>query len=178
MAKRAADVAPYHPVRESLVADVMAGGRTLAVEVQPTRESLRPVQQMSEASPKAQWEGIPRLAIAQPTARTEDARQQEAVDARKRLSREKRFLLSAEEEDRIEDLVRSLARELQTPLKLSHLVRAVISLITRSQGELIAASRTMHQVSRPSNGDNPGLLRFENEVARLMDSAFRMAKPL
>lgn len=179
MAKRVKDNEPYHPVRASLVADVLAGGggASTAREAEPAvAPSPRPAPVVlpQPAPAPARFEPRPRVQAAPPP-------EPEAVptfDPRQRLSREKRYLLSPDEEDRIEDLVRSMARELQTPLKLSHLVRATISLLNRAQQELLAQARSKETFARPSNGDTPGLLRFEAEVAKLLDAAFRMTKPM
>lgn len=177
MAKRVKDSEPYHPVRASLVADVLAGGggASPAREAEPAAAPPRPAPALwSQPAAPARFEPRPRVQAAPPP-------EPEAVptfDPRQRLSREKRYLLSPDEEDRIEDLVRSLARELQTPLKLSHLVRATILLLNRSQQELLAQARLKETFARPSNGDTSGLLRFEAEVAKLLDAAFRMTKPL
>ena len=46
-----------------------------------------------------------------------------------RLSREKRVLLSADEERQIERLVDRLGEDLGTSLKLSHLLRACMTLL-------------------------------------------------
>lgn len=182
MAKRAKDQEPYRPVRASLVADVM-GASSAAPALQPVEERPAPprppVAPMHQAqAPASRWEPRPRVVAPAPAAEPEEQEPVPQLDPRQKLSREKRYLLSADEEDRIEDLVRSMARELQTPLKLSHLVRATITLITRAQTELVGQARTKAAFTRPSNGDTHGLLRFEAEVAKLLDAAFRMTKPL
>jgi len=179
MAKRAKDQEPYRPVRASLVAEVMTGAaaapamqRAEEPAPQPARPAVIPPQ-----APANRWEGRPRHIAPEPVE-PEEPQQVPQLDPRQKLSREKRYLLSADEEDRIEDLVRSMARELQTPLKLSHLVRATITLINRAQVELLNQARSKTSFTRPSNGDTHGLLRFEAEVAKLLDAAFRMTKPL
>lgn len=176
MAKRTKDTEPYHPVRASLVADVLAGGGAAAAPAMEVEPAPAPTRMAPVAPPSApgRFEQRPRPHVVQ----SPEPEPVPTFDPRQRLSREKRYLLSPDEEDRIEDLVRSLARELQTPLKLSHLVRATISLITRSQVELLNQARTRESFARPSNGDTPGLLRFESEVAKLLDAAFRMTKPV
>ena len=176
MAKRSTSSEPYRPVRTSLVADVLAGGGAVEPALEPPKAAPQPA---APAPAPARWEPRSRPQVQVPEAAPEPVRQTvPAFDPRQKLSREKRYLLSADEEDRIEDLVRSMARELQTPLKLRHMVRAAISLITRAQAELLNQARTKELFARPSNGDTPGLLRFEAEVAKILDAAFRMTKPI
>ena len=160
MAKRVkeAEANRYRPVQQSLVAAAAAGGGGAGTVVPPRAvpETRTPVA-VSDSEPRAK-------------------RVDEVLDPRQRLSREKRYLLTSEEEDVIESLVRRLAGELRTPLKLSQLIRASLQNIVRNEAELLSeARRASDRVVRPANGDGPGMRRYEAELARLLDSACRMS---
>lgn len=184
MAKRAFDREVYRPVQASMVAAVLAPVRSAEafpsdLEAATAPDVGREGSQEARVVAMPHPGGRPGVRVsAQESSAAQPLAQGGVFDPRRRLSREKRFLLSPDEEDRIEDLVRNLARELQTPLKLSHLVRAAVALIARSQSELVGAARANGHVTRPSNGDTSGLSRFEAEVAKLLDRAMRLARPL
>lgn len=171
MAKRVQDVDAnrYRPVRQSLVQEVAVGGGGEVAQVVPV-PAPAPIVEPSRPTPEA----APVRAVPREEKQSSVA---EALDPRQRLTREKRYLLTMEEEDEIEGLVRRLAVELQTPLKLSQLIRASLHNMLRSEAELLHQARfAAARVVRPANGDGPGLKRYEAEIARLLDTACRMSK--
>lgn len=90
-----------------------------------------------------------------------------------KLSREKRMLLTESEEDMLEQLVKDMGKQLKTPLKLSHILRATTVLLVHSRDELLKQSEKMGGMKRPPNNDPAGLATFEHNLARLIDRAIR-----
>jgi hypothetical protein len=122
------------------------------------------------AAAAARWE---RSRVSAPPA---DAEQELSFDKSERFSREKRVMLTVSEEERVEDLVRSIARELRTPVKLSHLLRACLGLVLRSREAILVQARA-NPVGRPPNGDTEGIQAFERSLGALLDSALHMTRP-
>jgi predicted component of type VI protein secretion system len=174
MAKRSTNTEPYRPVRASLVSEVLAGASAPVQEapvaprgpVPPEQPRAVVVTPPPSAAPR--WE--------RPRANVPAEGEELSFDKVERLTREKRVMLSASEEERVEDLVRSIARELRTPVKLSHLLRAFLGLVLRSREELLAQARA-RPVERPPNGDTAGIAEFERSLGVLLDSALRLTRP-
>ena len=91
---------------------------------------------------------------------------------------EKRLLLSQTESRAMDRLVSSLASELGTPVKLSHVLRACTSLLLHSEGELIQRARESGRLMRPPNGDMQALIQFEKSIAALVSAAIKDAGPI
>jgi len=92
-------------------------------------------------------------------------------------SLEKRVLVDADESVQIEAQVQRLAAELRTPLKLSHVLRAMLLLFRRAEPDVLARARQASPLSRPANGDLEALARFEEEIAGVLAAAFRELPP-
>lgn len=171
MAKRSTNSEPYRPVAANLVNAVLSAGSASAEA--PVRPSVpaepRAVVVAPPPAAAHRWDRprVPAAAEEQPVL---------AFEKVERLTREKRVMLSTSEEERVEDLVRSIARELRTPVKLSHLLRACLGLVLRSREELLAQARTK-PVERPPNGDTAGIAEFERSLGMLLDSALRLTRP-
>ena len=96
-----------------------------------------------------------------------------------RLSREKRVLLTLSEEREIERCVDRIAEGFGgTPVKLSHIVRACLTVMRHSEGEIIRRAEEVGQLTRPPNGDTMALVEFEHELAKVLSQAFRDAPAL
>ena len=91
--------------------------------------------------------------------------------------REKRVLVDADEDAQIEGQVQRLAAELGTPLKLSHVLRALLLLLRRAEPNVLARARPAAFLTRPPNGDLEGLAKFEEQIAGLLAAAFRELPP-
>lgn len=91
------------------------------------------------------------------------------------LTREKRVLLTPDEERQIERLVDRLGEQLGTSLKLSHLLRASMELLVHAEGEILRQAVALAPLSRPSNGDAIALAQFEHALSRLLSVALRDA---
>jgi hypothetical protein len=167
------DDRPYRPVEEALVRAVLThqGGEGVA-EANGTDGPQRinrqfvatPVESSSE---RETLSGVPRD-------------RQEIVQAPlvEKLTREKRVLLTFSEEREIERLVARIAEELGTPVKLSHLLRAYMTLLLHAENELVKRAHQVGPLHRPSNGDPLALIRFEQRLAQTLSAAFRDAPPI
>lgn len=176
MGKKSSSTEPYRPVRASLVSEVLSGASSVpapAAQVQPAPAEAREPRVVAVTPPQVaaqRWERS-RAASAAP-----EVEQELVLDRGERLTREKRVMLSVAEEERVEDLVRSIARELKTPVKLSHLLRAFLGVVLRSRDELLAQAR-VKSVERPPNGDTAAIAEFERSLGALLDSAIRLTRP-
>jgi hypothetical protein len=95
-----------------------------------------------------------------------------------KLTREKRVLLTFSEEREIERLVARVAEGLATPVKLSHFLRAYMTLLLHAENELTKRARQAVPLHRPPNGDPVALAQFEHRLAQILSAAFRDAPPL
>ena len=172
MAKRVPpDEKPYRPVDEALVHSV-----------------LNP--EMPEESEEAATETATAQVVSFPTRHPEPRREvpkgREPARARKedhapepeKLTREKRFLLTPTEDRELERLVADMALELGTPLKPSHVIRAMVTVLRHADEELIKQSRRVGPLKRPPNGDATALAAFEHYLAQLIEGGIRNCKPL
>lgn len=88
----------------------------------------------------------------------------------------KRTLLSPSEDADIESVVRAMAYELETPLKLSHVLRATMALLTHSRDELIKQCQKgagKPGLKRPSNLDDAAIAVFEHNLTLLIQTALK-----
>ena len=183
MAKRIpAGEVPYRPLDKVLIQSVLAGvseqtsGQTVGggnsavavLEAPPRVESPRQV-----ANPPR-----PNVAVvpSPPPRRLELAAANQDM-ALERRDREKRVLLTRAEERDVERLVDRLAGELQTPVKLSHVLRASITILLHAEEELVERARKT-TLMRPGNGNAPELAGFEHGVAQILAAALREARPI
>jgi hypothetical protein len=90
------------------------------------------------------------------------------------FTRTKRVLLTPEEERDIERLVDRVAERIGASLKLSHVLRACMSLLCHAEAE-ITRHATAHPTARPANGDTIALAQFEQAIARVLSLALRDA---
>ena len=94
-----------------------------------------------------------------------------------RLSREKRVLLARSEEVRLERLVIAMAEKLQTSVKLSHLMRATLTLLQYAEAELLRQCELAQAMKRPDNNSPEDLLAFEGAIAEIVHRALHAAPP-
>jgi hypothetical protein len=90
-------------------------------------------------------------------------------------NREKRVLLTPEEERQIERLVDHIGEQLGTSLKLSHLLRASMMVLRHAEKEILRDAEEFRPLPRPANGDGVALAQFEQTLARLLSKALRDA---
>jgi hypothetical protein len=89
-----------------------------------------------------------------------------------------RVLMSKSEKSALEQLVDRLAKQADTPLKISHLLRACVILLRHSEEALLEEARHGTRLVRPSNGNPLGIADFEERVAQIVLTALRSAPPL
>jgi hypothetical protein len=92
-----------------------------------------------------------------------------------RRGREKRVVLSRDEERDIEQLVARMSDGMRTSLKLSHVLRAAVAVLLHAEGQLISRAESAGQLQRPSNWDPVALAEFEYELAKILSQALRDA---
>jgi hypothetical protein len=174
MGKRVApDERPYRPVEEALVRSVLDPQDDTSLAEPPRTNGLPhvPRSQATEAIEELPRQGI----LAGIHDNGHDSSQTPTAE---KLSREKRVLLTLAEEREIERLVGRVADELATPVKLSHMLRAYMTLLLHAEGEITKRARQTGPLHRPPNGDAVALTRFEHQLAKILSAAFRDAPPL
>ena len=150
MAKRAPkDERPFNPIESALVERVAS--RSPVYEPRDT------------VVPDAPEESVP--LPAQPTA----------PPVIKRPPREKRVLLSWEEELALQRLLDQLTETLQTPVKLSNALRSCLILLRHAQGPIIDCAAQEDRLVRPANNDQTGIALFEHRLASIFQTAFSSA---
>lgn len=174
MGKRVApEERPYRPVQEALVRSVLNPDEALYV-----------AEPMSDNGSVQISRPLAATDITPPAPQERSAGALGTVDAAshallpEKLSREKRVLLTLSEEREIERLVARIAEELATPVKLSHMLRAYMTLILHAESEITKRARLTGPLHRPPNGDPVALARFEHQLAKILSAAFRDALPL
>jgi hypothetical protein len=87
------------------------------------------------------------------------------------------MLLTKAESLALDRLVNSLARRVNTQVKLSHVLRSLVALILHAEGEIDRRAADRIGLTRPPNGDFKGIQRFELEIARIIADGLRDAGP-
>jgi|LNFM01.1.fsa_nt_gb hypothetical protein len=172
MAKRVSpEEKTWNPVEDRLAQETLMP--SLAVETAPAQGPTIP------PSPAPAANRVVRISDHRETAHQveqkadDQAPRKTEVEPVEKLSREKRMLLTESEEDMLERLVKDMGKQLKTPLKLSHILRATTVLLMHSRDELLKQSEKMGGMKRPPNNDPAGLATFEHNLARLIDRAIR-----
>lgn len=98
-----------------------------------------------------------------------------AVSLSKRPPREKRVLLSWEEELALQRLLDQLSATLQTPAKLSNALRSCVILLGHAQEPIIEYAARKGHLARPANNDQSGISLFEQQLAAIFQSGFSAA---
>jgi hypothetical protein len=172
MAKRAAaNETPYSPLDPDLARSVMDGIPAVmgdkAIAASPAvKASEKP---RKPRTPRTESENVVEHPTVANASWTKPAREL------KRLGREKRVLLSPDEEREIERLVDRIGEDLGTSLKLSHLLRACMALLCHAEGALHTTATSLGTLIRPANGDAIALAQFEFELTKLLSRALRDA---
>jgi hypothetical protein len=92
-----------------------------------------------------------------------------------RLDQEKRVLYTREETHAIDRLVNNLAVRLNAQVKVSHVLRALTTLLLHAEGQIDKRAGEQGPLARPPNGDFAALQRFERAIACILASAIRDA---
>lgn len=173
MAKRVApEEKPYSPVQEALARDVLAKRPAHPPEdAKPALAVVEPAD--AEEHPPAPV-AFPAPAPT-PAAEAEDAGPPPAPrTAKKRdMAREKRMLLTRDEERELDRLIDEISHELGVRVKVSNVMRASVALLFNVREELTKQCRRAKFSKRPRNGDPTEIANFEENLARIFDSAVR-----
>ena len=113
----------------------------------------------------------PRIASEPPLVRTA------ASEVIEKLDQEKRMLLTRAENVALERLVGSLASRLSTQVKLSHVLRALVTLLLNAEAAVDRRAGEKIGLARPANGDFKAIQKFEKEIAKIIAAALRDAGP-
>lgn len=98
--------------------------------------------------------------------------------AAKRPPREKRVLLSWEEELALQRLLDQLTETLQTPVKLSNALRSCLILLRHAQGSILTCAAREGHLVRPANNDQTGISLFEQRLASIFQGGFKASGKL
>ena len=152
MAKRAPkDEKPFNPIESALVERVSS-----RLPLSDERNAFRS-------------EGSAAVAVEEPPA---------ADPLPKRPPREKRVLLSWEEELALQRLLDQLTETLQTPVKLSNALRSCLILLRHAQGPIVDQAGRQGTLVRPANNDQTGIALFEQRLAAIFQAGFSTAGKL
>lgn len=92
--------------------------------------------------------------------------------ADEKLTRQKRLMMSPREERELEELVFKLAGELQTTVRMSHVLRACIHVLRHAEPQIINRAKSTN-LTRPPNEHADVLGDFEARLARMFLVAFK-----
>jgi hypothetical protein len=175
MAKRAvADESSYNPLDATLARSVIQGAAMV------TTGSIPP-EGHANAAAMGQFRQSPKRELDEKNmglnVRTQFGNGPNPTRSRS-LSREKRVLLFPDEERQVERLVDRIGEELGTSLKLSHLLRACMTVLCHVEQEILHHAVEFRPLPRPANGDAVALAQFEQTLATVLSKAFRDAPVL
>lgn len=154
---------PYNPIEAALVQSVAAGKSAPPPPPAPVPEQPKVIP--FQTSAPMQVEESPR----QPAA-------PEATEAK--AGREKRVILSWEEELAVNDILKGLSKDLRTPVKLSNLLRACVMLVRHGENELRRCGQQASALVRPANKDQAALAYFEHRLAKLLLQSLKNSRML
>jgi hypothetical protein len=165
MAKRAPwDEKPFRPldvsILNSVVKHVPDPGRSVALP----EGTQKLIQSASVSSIRNQQISEARIVPLAPVVQ--------------RLDQEKRILFTRDETQAIDRLVSNLAVRFRTQVKVSHVMRALSTLMLNAEGQIDQRAGEHGLLNRPPNGDFSALQEFEREIARIIASGIRDAGPL
>ena len=177
MAKRVPkDEKPYRPVDEGLVRSVISGQAVGGASEGQAALALAEPATTEPIAPPA-----PRLARATEPVSDDHTSSASSVAEnpleRKKL-REKRMLLTRQEERELERLVTRLGAEVCSSLKLSHVLRACVTLLLHGEDVILEHGKCSPELLRPANGNAAEIARFEKQVAHILMAGLRDARPL
>jgi hypothetical protein len=184
MAKRAApDEKPYRPLLDadlvSAALTMAAPGAVQAAHVPPAAPShSAKIVEMPKVEPVRRLDQPPPI-NAEPSERsTGDWPIQSAQAVVEKFDHEKRILFTRPEAQAIDRLVNALAVRLNSQVKVSHVIRALVALMLNAESEIDRRAGETGPLVRPANGDAQGLQRFEREIAKIIAAALRDSGPL
>jgi hypothetical protein len=98
---------------------------------------------------------------------------------RKDLVKELRMLLTEAENELFNELVTGIGKDLKITIRGSNVLRACLTLLLNAQDELRKqCKRVEGPLQRPRYNEPTTIVAFEEELARIFDSAIRNTKSL
>lgn len=175
MAKRAApDEKPYRPL---LDADLVSAALSQVSSATPAPK----VVDLPRAEPVIARRPEP-VRTTEPLVTapklTEPRPQPQVQPFAEKFDQEKRILFTRSETQAIDRLVTSLATRVNAQVKVSHLMRALVSLALNAEGEIHKRAGETGVLVRPPNGDAQALQKFEKEIAAIVGAAITDAGPI
>jgi hypothetical protein len=177
MAKRAApDEKPYRPLLDT---DLMNAALTQVVSNAQPHTAPTKVVDLPRSEPPKRFEAS--RPIPQPSVQRQldpELRAPSPAPFAEKFDQEKRILFTRSETQAIDRLVTSLAMRLNSQVKVSHLMRALVALLLNAEADVHKRAGEAGPVIRPPNGDAQALQRFEKQIAGIIGSALTDAGPL
>lgn len=151
MAKRApTDEKPYNPIESALVKRVSSR----SAPVPEPRDEMTSVGVLEpEAAP------LP-------------------VELPQKPGREKRVILSWEDEIAVQQLLDELSQTLRTPIKLSNALRSCVILLRHAQEPITKKASRARSFVRPPNNDLTAIALFEQRLAGIFQAGIRESSTL
>lgn len=179
MAKRAApDEKPYRPLLDT---ELMTAALTQVVSnthPQPTQTKVVDLPRADASRRPEQPRASFNEQVQRPLESDFRPQAQQQQPFAEKFDQEKRILFTRTETQAIDRLVTSLATRLNSQVKVSHLMRALVALLLNAEADVHKRAGEAGPVIRPPNGDAQALQRFERQIAGIIGSALTDAGPI
>ena len=178
MAKRApVGETPYRPLLDP---SVLNAALSPVAQSAPVAEPQRKIVELAKPVIEQRKVEEPKAPLEAQVARVTLERKAPQADPAfsEKLDQERRLLLTRSESQAVDRLVSSLATRLNTQVKASHVLRAMVTLLLNSEGEVDRRAGEIGALTRPPNGDLKGLQKFEADIANIIGAGIRDAGPL
>jgi hypothetical protein len=175
MAKRApAGEEPYRPLLDPGVISAALTKTNRPVKTASETSAVAKVVELNRVETGAveAREALASRAISEPPPTRATVR-----DLVGKLDQEKRMLVTRAENAALERLVGALASQLNTPVKLSHVLRALVTLLLHAEAAVDRRAGEAVGFVRPPNGNFKAIQNFEREIARIIAAALRDVGP-
>lgn len=94
----------------------------------------------------------------------------------KTMGREKRVILSLEEEVAVRQLLDELSRDLHTTVKLSNAIRSCLLLLQHARRAIRRTAQQSGILSRPPNNNHAAIASFELRLAAIFQSGIKQSE--
>lgn len=178
MAKRApVGETPYRPLLDP---SVLNAALSPAAQIAPVVEPQGKIVEFASPMIEQKIAEEPKAPIEAQVARVTLERRPPQVDPAisEKLDQERRLLLTRSESQAVDRLVSSLASRLNTQVKASHVLRAMVTLLLNSESAVDRRAGEIGPLTRPPNGDLKGLQKFEADIANIIGAGIRDAGPV
>ena len=177
MAKRASpDEQPYRPLLDTSLVSAALTSRNPINIVSPSNQPAKIVE-ISRQEPARKSEERPPIPLLVDRPTQEPSVRSLGYSVEK-LDQEKRILFTESESRAVDRLVHALASQLHAQIKVSHVIRALVSLLLNAEGDIDARAGEAGSLVRPPNGDIQALQQFERNIANILGAALRDAGPI